>query len=413
MNARSIATSAQPSAGSFFGARGGRIKSRRGPSAAMRRRLTRRRQRGGADKVSYVKITLEEVPFYKFPDCENKGICKKLVFILDTNGNTYDILPYEEYQRNPMRPIPEAAKQDFIERINPLFESIREHRIMTEKVRERTELSKDKFLPLTGTREDTYKTLKEYNETLKALKTGEAPTGAAPAPYRAFLLASRQAGGTLSTFFCEDSWASQYMIATISYSLLQALYDDGVAGTSATPRSLDACRAAAKAYIGAQVASPAAQTGAEVENFRNLRFAAVPTALVEFCKTSKPQRTEKKSEQEILIKAQQQIRELYDNHIRNIVAIMRKVLFVTSDPANPGKLILNLNEIFSKSPEGGLVVLERIIEEARNTIAKHFLEVEKIYVGALITLGRGYHGINNSEITSEITTNKLSQVASV
>lgn len=409
MGPGSIATSAAPSgAPSALGSRiGGRFKSRR--SRMLRKKQTRRRlQRGGNEKVSFVKVNIEEVIYSKYTDCEDRGRCERLEFILDNTGNTYDVASFEEFQRNPTRPIPESAKKEFIDRILMIFDKIKQHRIMTTEYRERTELSKEQFKPLTGATAETLKTLEDYRDTMPALKTG-----AAPAPYRAFMLASRMAGGALSTFFCQDEWSGQYVIATLSYSLLQALYDDGVAGTIASPRTLDACKAAAKAFIGAQVAAPAAQSGSDVENFRNLRFAATPTALAEFCKTSRPQRTEKQSEQEILIRAQRDIRELYDNHIRDIVSIMRKVIFVTTDPSSPGSLILNLNEIFSKSADGGLVVLERIIEEARNTIAKHYLEVEKKYVGALISIGRGYHGINDSAIASEITTNKLGQLGSI
>lgn len=381
---------------------GGRRKSRKNMRNLRKTRGRRHRIHGGGD-ATYVKMRVEEIPYDKYPECESRGVCEKITFVIDNEGNTYDIDAYNTFQLDHTKSIPSSGKIGFVERILPLFNKIQSHRIMTTEYEERPSLSQTRYKPLSGASADTLQTFTDYRDDMSTLKTG-----AAPAPYRGFLLASRYAGNSLSTFFCQDEWADQFMTATLSYNLLQALYDDGVAGTAPSPRSLDACLTAARTFIGAQVAAPAARSGSEVENFRNLRFSSIPSALDLFCKTRRPQTTEDKVQQDILINAQREIRGLYDKHIIEIIQIMKKAIFITTDPAKEGGVLINLNEEFGKNPVGGLVVLERIIEEARNLISAHYLEVEKRYVGALLALGRRYRGINNS---ASLTGNKLSQIS--
>jgi hypothetical protein len=88
-----------------------------------------------------------------------------------------------------------------------------------------------------------------------------------------------------------------------------------------------------------------------------------------------------------------------------MVGIMKKVLFLTSDPAVPGSILFNLNERFMNDPEGGMVALEKIIEEARTLIGNHYLAVEKKYVAALLQMARyrrGVTAVNNPEIASNV-----------
>lgn len=376
---------------------GGKARKTRGRK--HRRAVTRRRrvmQRGGETKT-YVDCTIEEIPFAEFRDCES--ICKKFRFIIDQEGNTYDYEAYHAFTTSQIPVIPLSAIKSFDDRVRSAFDQIVSHKITTVEYKERTELSKDRYKPISGATEETLKTLQDYGTTMSIL-----PTGAAPAPYRAFTLASRAAGNELTTFFCEDTWATQFTTATMAYSLLQALYDDGLPGSSPSPRSLDACKAMARAFIGAQVATPGSQTGSEVENFHNIKFAPIPSTLDTYCKTRAPQTTRLPDDTRILVSAQREIRKLYDKQISDIVSLIKKVLYVTTDPSDPKSMFINLNEQFGTAPEGGLVLLESIIGEARKMIGEHYLAVERLYISALQKMGASRQGTVNSAPSPTLNT---------
>jgi len=401
-NAQSNTTSNVRSSGlSQLGVRSGGRKTRRHRASryATRRRRMQRMQRGGEDTV-YVKCTVEEIPFAEFRECESPSQCKKTEFVIDATGTMYDYDAYVTFQGNPTREIPMEARKDFGLRMENLFNTIMRNKIPTVPYKERTELSKDRYKAIEGASDETLNAFEDYHATMK-----ELPTGSAPAPYRGFLLASRYAGNELSTYFCKDVWADQYVTATLAYSLLQALYDDGLAGGTPSPRSLDACKSMTKQFTGAQVAIPASQTGSDVENFRNIRFAPIPSALDSYCKTAAPQTTSLSDDKRVLIGAQQELRKLYNTHIGTMVGIMKKVMFITTDPSRPGSMLFNLNERFMNDPAGGLAALEAIIGEARTLIGNHYLAVEKQYAGALLQVGRhrrGVTAVNNPEIASSV-----------
>jgi hypothetical protein len=401
-NAQSNTTSNVRSSGlSQLGVRSGGRKTRRHRASryATRRRRMQRMQRGGEDTV-YVKCTVEEIPFAEFRECESPSQCKKTEFVIDATGTMYDYDAYVTFQGNPTREIPMEARKEFGLRMESLFNTIMRNKIPTVPYKERTELSKDRYKAIEGASDETLNAFEDYHATMK-----ELPTGSAPAPYRGFLLASRYAGNELSTYFCKDVWADQYVTATLAYSLLQALYDDGFAGGTPSPRSLDACKSMAKQFTGAQVAIPASQTGSDVENFRNIRFAPIPSALDSYCKTAAPQTTSLADDKRVLIGAQQELRKLYNAHIGAMVGIMKKVMFITTDPSRPGSMLFNLNERFMNDPAGGLAALEAIIGEARTLIGNHYFAVEKQYAGALLQVGRhrrGVTAVNNPEIASSV-----------
>jgi hypothetical protein len=348
----------------------------------------------------YIECIVEEIIYGDFTSCDSPNSCKKLGMIIDANGNTYDLAQYEQFQREPVRAVPGST---FNERVEPLFNSIVGNLVPTVKYIERTELSRDRFKKLTGASEETFTAFEDYRDTIKAL-----PTGSAPAPYRAFLLASRLAGNELTTAFCSDAWASQYTTATLAYSLLQALYEDGPAGTLASPRSVDAVKAVAKAFTGAQVALPAAQSGSDVESLNNIQFAPIPDSLRKtFCASAYPQKTSLDDDRRVLIATQRDLRALYDKHIADMVDIMKEVMSLrrVADDSGKDSLFFVLNDKFSTAPEGGLVVLEKIIEKARTLIASHFLAVEKKYTAALLQMARfrrGVTAVNNPEVAKDL-----------
>jgi hypothetical protein len=396
--ARSTVTSRPGAPVSMFSGMGGRRTRSHRRGQPLRRRETRRRirkQLGGAD-TQYIRCIVTEATYGSFNECENPSRCAETRFYIDTEGNMFDDKGFESYQQNPSSGI-QVSTQEFGVRMEAFFPTILRHKIATVPFKEKTGLARDQFDKISGFSSETYTTLSEYRDTIKTL-----PTGAAPAPYRGFILASRLAGKDLETYFCKDIWAGNPVVGTVSYSLLQALYEDGTMGGTSTPRSLDACRAMANKFIGAQVAYDAAQTGSDVESLRNINFAPIPDALGAFCKTRSPQTTDAERDKVVLIGAQRAIRNLYDSHIADMVTIMKDIMYIRTNPADHKVMMFNLNDRFFEDPAGGLVALEKIIEKARVQIGNHFLEVEKLYAGALRQLGRHVRGtsiINDPTLT--------------
>ena len=395
---------------SMFGmsrASGGYRRATRNRRVQVRRNTRRRRTLIGgsnSDGVSYVKCTIEEIPFGVFRTCETESYCQKIVFIIDQEGNTYDYDAYEQFQRNPSASII-GTRKDFGRRVEDIFSKIIAHKITTEAYKESTELSKDTYKTIKGASAETLEIFQKYDKSIAKLETG-----AAPAPYRAFMLASRLAGPELTTAFCGDKWAGQFTTATLPYALLQALYDDGIAGTASSPRATDACRAAAREFTGAQVAISGAASGSEIDSFRNIKFSPIPRSLSTLCDEQYPQKTSSSNDKGILIATQREIRKLYDTHISDMVEIIKKVISLSRDAAKSDSMLFTLDERFTSDPDGGLAALEKVIEEARTLIARHFLEVEKKYNGALLQLGRyrrGVTAINNPVVAN----NTLESVA--
>jgi hypothetical protein len=179
----------------------------------------------------------------------------------------------------------------------------------------------------------------------------------------------------------------------MTYSLLQSLFNDGVDGNP-TNLSAESCRNWVKQFLGAGVVSDASASGSEAESFENVRFVKIPSALEAFCKqkTIGARITNTEDDKRILKAAHKKLREVYDKHIENIVGIMRNVLSMRRNRVDPSDIKFQLNEIFVKDARGANAVLESIIGQARDVIAKHLLDVEMVYIGALVEMSRGKRG---------------------
>ncbi len=368
-----------------LGARGRRSrKTLRGRRYGGRRYSRRGARRGGAGE-KILKVSVKEFPYDLVKDCVVPG-CLGIDFYMDSAGNTYSKEEYESFQVGRLDHIPVAKA--FSARVDELFTKLLVHAIATSLPRAKTELSKDRFKDIKGATLETYDALKDYSDTMDKL-----PTGSAPAPYRGFLLASRLSGADLTTMFCNDDWAGNFMTGTLAYSLLQALFDDSREGGAASPRSSESARTWAKDFVGAGVARSASASGSDVESFKNIRFADRPDALAPFCgEGTGPRTTNTEDDKKILIGAQRELRDLYDKHIADVVNIMRKVLLIRRDPSKAEEITLRLNEAFVKDPRGAVPVLEDIIVETRDLIARHYLAVEKVYYGALQNMAKGKRG---------------------
>jgi hypothetical protein len=374
------------------------------------RRRTRRAQRGGADAV-FIEITVTELPI---GGTSCAGIsCTTVTFYSDLKGNTFNKSEFDNFQTSVARgtaPGSIPISVPFGTRMEQIFTSNSFRTAPTVLPTYQVEYNRDRYRPLAGASEETYKTFTRVKDDMKELETGSAP-----APYRAFLLASREDPSSVYNLFCSDKWANQYATGILAYSMLQALYNDGADGKPSN-RNAEACRLAVKEFIGAGALQDASASGAVPETFDNVKFPSYAEALSAYCRApgGGPRSTSRPDDKNILKNAHRALRDLYDTHIAKVVGIMKKVLTLRQSKVDSTDVRLALNDAFVTDERGALPVLEAIIVEMREIIRAHFLAVEKTYVGALQALigsRRGFLPNNTLSTSGSKQINVLSAVS--
>jgi hypothetical protein len=109
------------------------------------------------------------------------------------------------------------------------------------------------------------------------------------------------------------------------------------------------------------------------------------SVLRKFCRTSSPSHlrdVDLASQQRILKSAYDELRKLYDSHLETIIKLLQLV-FHLEDIGYKQDPRIALNDVFVKHPQGAQVALEEIIAKGRAIIAEHYLQVERIYKGAI------------------------------
>jgi hypothetical protein len=126
--------------------------------------------------------------------------------------------------------------------------------------------------------------------------------------------------------------------------------------------------------------------------------------LAAYCEQPTEQ-TRNSTDKAILRSAHTALRKLYDDHMLNVVPLIRKVMI----PKNAGYGVqpkLVLSDIFTTDSRGALVVLEECIKETRILLSNHYLSVEKVYRGAMHQLKESRMGtLNETSVTSRISKN--------
>jgi hypothetical protein len=378
--------------------------------AARRRRTRRATQRGGAG-TDFIEITVTELPI---GGASCAGIsCATVAFYSDKNGNTFAKSEFENFQTSVAAGKPPMAipiSTPFGTRMEQIFASNSFRTAPTVLPTYQVEYSRDRYRPLAGASEETYKTFVRVKDDMKELEMGSAP-----APYRAFLLASREDATSVYNLFCTDKWANQYATGILAYSMLQALYNDGADGKPSS-RNAEACRLAVKDFIGAGALLDASASGAAPESFDNVKFPSYAEQLAAYCKIpgGGPRSTSRPDDKKILKDAHRALRELYDAHVAKVVEVMKKVMILRQGRLDRTDVRITLNEAFVTDPRGALPVLESLIVEMREIIRAHFLAVEKTYVGALQALigsRRGFLPNNTIGTTGSKQINVLSAVS--
>lgn len=313
--------------------------------------------------------------------CESTT-CEDIQFVMDMNGKTYEKREYEDHYAG-RGPIP--VQTDFADRMKKYIGPTSSYpKVPLEEPKEEALRFGTTYAPLFKRESDTYTKFKSIKDAIE-----KKPEGVSPASYRAFLLASELDGKILNTLFCTDGWAEKRTTDTVAYSLLNALYVDRPEGTMESSTAAE-CAAMVSNFIGAKALAPYVKSGATTSSFDNAAFREVPRQLKEFCgkiSTSGKRGTSSAESQRVLMSAHKMLRDMYDEHLKACVDLIRKALSAkTTGYRQPP--YLELDNRFRDSERGAIAAMEELIAEARKLLSEHYLAVEKVYNGALAALVR-------------------------
>jgi hypothetical protein len=377
-----------------------------GARASRKNRKSNRKSRKSRKLSGGAKFFL--VRLENLISCPDTG-CQKAEFYMADNGQTYDAENFEKLRTSVGSAIESMA---FADRVSKMMDSLTLNDVPLEDATEKKQALPSVFKELftMSTKQLSAKTF-ELFANLKTTITG-LPEGASPAQYRAFLLASNltklsAADNTsveyLQTRFCKDKWDGKRTTDSVSYALLNALYFDRAEGGMETLTASE-CTSTMNNFLSTNVIKKYVSPGNTIDSFENTAFESRPKQLAAYCEQPTEQ-TRNNTDKAILRNAHSTLRNLYDEHMQNVVPLIRKVVI----PKHAGYGVqpkLVLSDIFTTDSRGAMIVLEEIIKEARALLSNHYLAVEKVYRGALSQLKESRMGtLNETSVTQRMPKN--------
>ena len=379
--------------------------SRSTVSMATRRRRrggrqTRRRRQHGGDNSE--KSKSDTAPAFDRRnsifrvDISLIGGTQATTFYVNALGDTYErnVVYYSPASREPVpKPVP------FITRISELFQNASSFaKFETKKKEVVVEAQKEAFAGLqTKDRPLAIKAIEQLKKDFTELN--KEKVGTAPAPYRAFLLASEPVGSTgILHMLCRDEWRNQWVTSVMTYSLFQGLYNDTPDGKM-SPRNAEECRKMMKLFSQTGAMKESAPSGELATSFANMRFADLPDVFkASICaQTSSDSPTREESipgDMAILRKAHHDIRMAYEAYIDKLIPFTMSVVRVIRETKNGTQTFsFRLDSAFLTTEGTSLTYLENKIAEARMLIGSHLLSVETIYADTIKALELSKKGI--------------------
>lgn len=237
-----------------------------------------------------------------------------------------------------------------------------------------------------------------------------------PAAFRAFLLASQipvYEPQTIQTSLCKDSWSLAPLNSVPAYALLESLYgfQKRELGTGMVPAEGDTVALSDKQeflnrMLGDQFVIAGASEKKDPSMFQSFVFpdnkdAKRRPSLAAKCTTAATGKAEALSystndAKSILTGAYNALRQLYVQHVTQVFEFLKTILVVdelflsgiqVSDLDYP-KPVIRLNPYFVQHVAGSQTALNEKIRRARNMLAGHYYQVEKIYNDALNRLNQ-------------------------
>lgn len=287
-----------------------------------------------------------------------------------------------------------------LQRLQPRIIDGRQMTLLTviEKVfrdsREEQDMSRERF---TGAQSLSLET----EQFLKERKSGSEKEFYSPAAYRAFLLAAMipiQNANAVESYLCRDAWALTNLNSKPAYAAFEGLY--GISSDSVTEGDERALTDKAQ-FVQRMIASKYAdQKQADTSRRNTNQFDGLffpdnkdprtRAKLAGICSTTRSTAlyVDNKQSVGIIMDGYNALKQLYEAHIRQVYDFLKTVLVVDSEfeqmiqlslNAASAKPIIRLNESFIKNSLGSHMALNERIQFARNLLADHYFQVEKIY----------------------------------
>ncbi len=222
-----------------------------------------------------------------------------------------------------------------------------------------------------------------------------------PAAYRAYLLASNipiQNPKAIESLFCRDTWALTSLNSKPAYATLEGLYGYDVSATIEGDESAFAKKSEfMNRLVGFKLAEQKAvdKTKKSAWTFDALQFPDNKDPrergkLAGICNTSRSAGVlvENKENIAILMDGYNKLKQLYQQHVKQVYAFLKTILVVDSafeqlimlpSGSPSSRPVIRLNESFVKYSTGSHMALNERIQFARDMLSEHYLEVEKIY----------------------------------
>ena len=137
-------------------------------------------------------------------------------------------------------------------------------------------------------------------------------------------------------------------------------------------------------FLSNDIAKPYVPSGVSPVEFSQLAFVEPKTLAKAFCGDINLGRrpTFLAAQQNILKKAHQTLRRLYDDQMENIEKLMSKMIKLKNMGFSRG-IELRLADVFVADPTGAEMVLDKFAQEGRQLLASHYLNVETVYKNAI------------------------------
>ena len=365
--------------------------------AGRTRRHTRQRRIGGANPLFLVKL-------YQVYNCG--GSCPMTPihsFIMKPNGDTYDQREYEASRPgNLLKSIPfsdrvEKALSDSSKAGS--FETVSPNTIVRP-------IGTASFSPISKLDESTLKRFESIHDAIKR--------GSAPANERAFMLAStlglspNGTKQTLKTMICEDKLQGLPMTSSVAHSLLQSLYVDLPTGDSDFNSAAECAKVVQRFVSDGLVDLGIPGGGESPTTFQHIKFKKMSGGILEsICRTqvTGPRSVELEELKQVFTNTYIQLRDEYDAHIQNVVAILQKIVNFGDGLTSSS---ITVERIFLEHNAGAQAALNEVTHQARRILAEHYLKVESLYQGVLANLAKVQAGKNP---TVPNTSNRLNKSA--
>jgi len=235
---------------------------------------------------------------------------------------------------------------------------------------------------------------RRFQESYKSMVTWTADIAewseAAPASYRSILLYNKAVTSTTlgASYMCVDNWAKKSMKLIPPFAALESLYyeqDDGSIG----PENAESLKALADAfntiYIPHRSSTESSNAPKKIETLTDVIVPAVKEGIKNlFC-------TKRSAQGDVLLdpkysnileKAQAAITKQYALQFDACFNILAQI-FTTTNNGVGGELKIQFAPIFANKGTSARATLEELIVVARQTVALHYTEVERIYFQAL------------------------------